>query len=58
MVDERGLLNGDTEDDFVEYVLKNVNNLRQCCFFSWQGGENMLQEWLSKVGACRRRGNA
>ena len=50
MVDERGLLNGDTEDDFVEYVLKNVNNLRQCCFFSWQGGVEYATRVAVKSG--------
>ena len=41
------------EDVFVEYVLKNVKYLCQLCFFSWQGGENMIQEEASGGGACR-----
>jgi hypothetical protein len=26
------------------YVLKNVNYLRQCCFFAWHEVENVIQE--------------
>ena len=41
------------EREGYEYVLKNVKYLRQCCFFSWQMADNVIQEGLSGGGEFR-----